>query len=109
MTEFGLAEAQTLDDLHRLVAFAKETGVRHIVYSPAKIVRTCHETVAPAMQRLFDVYRALSAPAKLVWRGGSWRLPQTVAEDHVTAPFLDICKSLDVAAKFCMRNLIETP
>jgi hypothetical protein len=38
----------------------------------------------------------------------SWRLPGAVARDHVVAPFLEICAARRIAAKFCMRNLVET-
>lgn len=60
------------------------------------------------MQRLLAVYRALSAPGKPVWRGGSSRLPPSVAEQDVTAPFLGICARAGIPAKFCMRNLLDT-
>ncbi len=35
VADFGLPEAQTLDDLEQLVTLAKELQVRHVVYSPA--------------------------------------------------------------------------
>ena len=35
LQDFGLPEAQTLEDLDRLIGFAKEVGARHVVYSPA--------------------------------------------------------------------------
>jgi DNA repair photolyase len=105
---FGLPEAQSVDDLEHLVAFAKRIAARHIVYSPAKIALPRRSSLPPAMQRLLAVYRALSAPGKPVWRGGSWRLPPAVAAQHVTRPFLGICERLGVHAKFCMTNLLET-
>lgn len=105
---FDLPETQSLDDLENLVHLAKQIGARHVVHSPAKIVLPRRGDLPPAMQRLLAVYRALSAPQKPVWRGGSWRLPPAIAESHVVRPFLQICEHLAVQAKFCMRNLLET-
>ncbi|MBM4026030.1 MAG: hypothetical protein FJ280_11585 [Planctomycetes bacterium] len=38
LADFGLPEAQTIDDLEHLVVLAGEVKARHVVYSPAKIV-----------------------------------------------------------------------
>jgi DNA repair photolyase len=107
MADFGLAEAQTISDLERLVDFASEVGVRHVVYSPVKVVQPRRRRLSPAMAAMRDLYKALSASDKPVWRGGSWRLPKAVADEHVVGPFLEICQRAGVAAKFCMRDLIE--
>lgn len=109
LSDFGLVEAQSIDDLESLVSFAKTVGVRHVVYSPVKIVQPRRSKMAPEMSRLLDVYRELAWPDKPVWRGGSWRLPRPIAEKLVTGPFLEICQRQQVPAKFCMRNLVETP
>ncbi len=109
LADFGLPEAQTMDDLESLVGFAKDMTVRHIVYSPAKIVRPRGRTLSETMQALKAAYQTLAAPEKLVWRGGSWRLPPDIAEARVVRPFLDICKRRGVLAKYCKQNLIETP
>jgi len=109
MADFGLCEAQTLDDLDRLVAFAGEVGVRHVVFSLVKIVKRRRGHAPEAMEALLRLYRALSPSGQPVWRGGSWRLPETVARAHVVEPFLGICGQHGVQAKFCMHNLIETP
>ncbi|HRZ54214.1 MAG TPA: hypothetical protein P5525_02015 [Candidatus Paceibacterota bacterium] len=108
LPDCGLVEAQTLADLESLVSFAREVGVRHVVYSPAKIVLPWRSGLPAAMQDLLRVYRALAAPQKPVWRGGSWRLPRPVVEQLMTGPFLEICQRHGVTAKFCMQNLIET-
>ena len=47
---------------HILVAFAREVGVRHVVYSAAKIV----QSPSPTMAAMREVYRALCAPEKPV-------------------------------------------
>jgi DNA repair photolyase len=104
----GLTEAQTIEDLAHLVAFAREVGALHVVYSPAKIVRTNHPGLVAPLRRLREVYAQLAAPEKLVCRGGSWRLPPSVSERHIVAPFLELCRSVSVTAKFCMCNLLET-
>jgi DNA repair photolyase len=107
MTAFGLTEAQTLSDLEQLVDFGREVGVRHVVYSPVKIVQPRGRPLSETMSALLDLYKAMSAPARPVRRGGSWRLPKVVADEHVVGPFLDICQRAGVAAKFCMRDLVE--
>jgi DNA repair photolyase len=109
LAKFELVEAQTIEDLENLVSFAKTNGLRHVVYSPVKIVQPRRSKMGPEMRRLLEVYRALAWPEKVVWRGGSWRLPATVGERHVVRPFLDLCERHGMAAKFCMRNLVETP
>ena len=108
LPDFGLVEAQTLDDLENLAAFARKAGARHVVYSPVKIVQPRRNPLSAAMQRLLTIYRLLSLPQKPVWRGGSWRLPGQVAESLVAGPFLETCQRFDVTARFCMANLVET-
>jgi hypothetical protein len=55
-----------------------------------------------------SVYEAVARPDRLVFRGGSWRLPPA-AQSAVTAPLLDLCRRYGVTAKCCRQNLIETP
>jgi len=107
MADFGLSEAQTISDLERLVEFAWEVGVRHVVYSPVKVVQPRGRQVAATMAALRDLYKAMSAPGRPVRRGGSWRLPKEVADEYVVGPFLEICERGGVTAKFCMRDLVE--
>jgi len=107
MEDFGLVEAQTMEDLENLVAFSKEVGVRHVVYSPARIVLPRRRPMAPAMHSLLKVYQLLSAPEKLLWGRGCWRLPHDLAVRRITEPFLSICQRVEVTAKFCMKNLVE--
>ena len=109
LSDFGLVEAQTLDDLEQLVTFAAQVGARHIVYSTAKIVRSRYQPLPDSMRKLLEVYRAISVPGKPGWRGGSWRLPPQFADRFVTGPFLELCRQRGIAAKFCMKNLLETP
>jgi DNA repair photolyase len=106
--DFGLSQPQTLDDLERLVALGKEMDVHHIVYSPAKIVQPRMRPLSSIMQKMRSLYQSVSAPERLVFRGGSWRLPPA-AQSAVTGPLLDLCRRYGVQAKCCKQNLIETP
>ena len=107
--DFGLLEPQTLTDLEQLVDFGRRMGVRHIVYSAAKIVHLRGRTLSPTMAALRTLYQSLSVPDKPVWRGGSWRLPREICNSHVVQPFLEICRRRGLRAKFCMQDLLETP
>ena len=109
LDDFALPEAQTIDDLEKLVLFAREIGARHVVYSSAKITLPRQHKLSETMQAIRMVYQHLTAPEKLVFRGGSWRLPQHVAETEVLGEFLAICKREDMPAKHCKQNLLETP
>ncbi|MEI8198111.1 MAG: hypothetical protein WCI73_19625 [Phycisphaerae bacterium] len=109
LADIGLPEAQSLDDLEKLVLLAKELGVRHVVYSPMKIVKPRGRSLSPIMQALRHAYEIMAAPERLDWHGGSWRLPRPVAEARITRPFLDLCRKHGVPAKFCMSSLVETP
>jgi len=109
MADFGLPEAQTLGDLEKLVELAKEMDARHVVYSPAKIIQPRGRKLSDTMRAMRAVYEAMANPSKLDFHGGSWRLPRSVSEDRIVRPFLEICRSKGVKAKYCMKNLIETP
>jgi len=107
--DFGLPEVQPLDDLDRLLSFAAEAGVMHVVYSAAKIVRPRSAGLSPVMGQLKQVYQHLAASDRLIVRGRSWRLPPAVADEHVIRPFLEPCRRHGLTAKFCGQNLITTP
>lgn len=78
MADFGLTEAQAISDLEQVVDFAHEVGIRHVVYSPVKIVQPRGRPLSATMTALLDLYRAMSARSRPVRRGGSWRLPKAV-------------------------------
>jgi DNA repair photolyase len=107
--DFDLPEPQTIDDLENLVSLAKELKVRHVVYSCAKITQPRWRKLSATMQALREVYRACAAPQKLDFHGGSWRLPQRIAEAQVVRPFLALCDKYGITAKYCKQNLVETP
>ena len=107
--DFGLPEAQTLEDLDALVRLAREVEARHVVYSSAKIVQPRGRKLSEIMQAMRRMYETVASPHKLDFHGGSWRLPWPVAKAHVVQPFLDICQSLGVRTKYCKQNLTETP
>ena len=81
----------------------------HVVYSPAKIVLPRPRALSPLMRNLKRVYEHLAAPNRLLFRGGSWRLPLAVADQHVARPFLGLCRSYGLSAQSCKQNLITTP
>ncbi|MCX7723515.1 MAG: hypothetical protein N2379_10750 [Verrucomicrobiae bacterium] len=108
LPDFGLREAQTSEDLYQLLAFAKRVQVRHVVYSPLKIVQCRRGSVTEPMQRMLEVFRAISFPCRPVRKGLSWRMPDWYVRDCLVAPFLDMCRALGVTAKFCMSNVLET-
>ena len=109
MADYGLPEAQTTNDLEKLVTLAKEVNAKHVVYSTAKIIQPRGRKLSDTMKKMRNVYQAFAAPEKLVWKGGSWRLPFSVIDRKIIHPFLDICQDKKMSAKFCKQNLIETP
>jgi len=109
LADFGLPEAQTIEDLENLVHFAREMHVRHVVYSPTKIVKPRGRQLSETMQAMRVVYERVASPGRLVWRSNSWRLPPAIATSKVVQPFLEICRREGVRAVHCMQNLIDTP
>ena len=109
LADFGLVEAQTIEDLTSLVRLARDVGAYHVVYSPAKIVQPRGRPHSPTMRAMRQAYESLAAPQKLVFRGGAWRLPSDVSDRYIVGPFLDVCRREGVRAKHCMQNLLETP
>jgi len=109
LADFQLPDAQSLPALEKLVRFAAENSMLHIVYSVTKIVAPRYKPVPEAMQQLKCVYEYVAKPDKLIFRGGSWRLPQTIAQKHIIKPFSEICDSYGMKAYFCKQNLLSTP
>jgi DNA repair photolyase len=109
LADFQLPDAQGLSALEELVKFAAENGVLHIVYSVAKIVAPRYKPIPQAIQQIKQVYEYIAKPDKLIFRGGSWRLPQIIAQKHIVKPFLEICNSFSMKAYFCKQNLLLTP
>lgn len=109
LQDFGLVEAQTIEDLENLVQFARRAGVRHVVYSALKIVQPRRRKLDDTMKAMQRVYKALAAPEKPDWHGGSWRLPRALANKYILRDFLKVCRREGVKAKFCAEDLVETP
>jgi DNA repair photolyase len=107
--DFDLPDVQSRRDLEALISFSREVAAGHIIYSVAKITRRKQGDLPPAMERMKRVYQHLSLGQPLVFRGGSWRLPESVAAELVLRPFLDLCSRHSTAAKPCKTNLITTP
>jgi DNA repair photolyase len=109
LNDFQLPDAQSLSSLESLVHFAKKNQICHVVYSVAKVVVPRYKPMTEQMNRLKQVYEYLADGNKLVFRGGSWRLPQNIAKTHIVDPFIEICNKYDMKACFCKQNLLETP
>lgn len=109
LADFQLPDAQSLPALEKLVSFAAEKGVIHVVYSVAKIVAPRYKPIPEAIQQLKAVYEYMAGPDKLIFRGGSWRLPKIIAQKHIVKPFLEICDGFSMKAYFCKQNLVLTP
>ena len=84
--------------LEKLVRFASENSVLHIVYSVAKIVVPRYKPIPEVLQRLKQVYEYITKPERIVFRGGSWRLPETVSQEQIIKPFLKICTDYHMKA-----------
>ena len=109
LDDFDLPDVQPMESLERLVQFARDIGVLHVVYSVAKITRPRFGEIAPVMKKIKRVYEHLASDQPLVFRGGSWRLPDEVAREYVVSPFFGICERNGIEAKVCKENLISTP
>ena len=80
-----------------------------VVYSVAKITLPRRKKLTFSMQAMREVYKAMSKPGKPIFRGGSWRLPEHVANEHIARPFLELCRQHGVNAKHCRQDLLSTP
>ncbi len=109
LTDFKLPDAQSPAAIEKLVKFAAENDVLHIVYSVAKIVAPRYKPITETIQRLKQVYEYIAEPDKLIFRGGAWWLPYHTAQKHIVRPFLEICDSYEMKAFLCKQNLLSTP
>ena len=109
LEDFQLPDAQSFKALESLVNFAKENQLMHIVYSVAKVVLPRYKPMLESMDRLKQVYEHMANGEKLVFRGGSWRLPDNFAQAQIARPFVEICNNYGMNAYFCKQNLLETP
>jgi DNA repair photolyase len=109
MIDFDLPDVQPISDLEALIHFCREIGVGGVVYSVAKITRPRQGHLSTVMEKMKKVYEHLAQNQALVFRGGSWRLPDFIAKELVMNPFLNLCHQHAIDAKACMINLISTP
>lgn len=108
LKNFNLPDSQNLNNLEKLVKFAAEHKCLHIAYSVAKIVSPRYKSMPGPMLQLKKVYENMVNHKKLVFRGGSWRLPDEVAEEYIVEPFKEICNKHEMKAYFCKQNLLLT-
>ncbi|MBN1436545.1 MAG: hypothetical protein JW936_05685 [Sedimentisphaerales bacterium] len=109
LSDFHLPQTQTLQDLEQLVNLAAEIKALHIVYSVAKIIQPRFKPISTTMKNLKSVYEYIAQPDRLIFRGGSWRLPSHIAQQQIIDPFLNICQKHRIKAFFCKQNLVNTP
>ena len=109
MSAYDLPDIQPVADLEKLILFAREVGIAHLIYSVAKITRPRCGTLPSVMEKMKRVYEYLAQEHPLVCRGGSWRLPANVATPLVVEPFLTLCQQHSIEAKMCKANLVSTP
>ena len=71
LADFQLPDAQSLPSLEKLIRFAAENGLLHIVYSVAKIIAPKYKPISQVIQQLQKVYEYVAKSDKLTFRGGS--------------------------------------
>jgi len=60
------------------------------------------------MEQVRQVYECLAGELPLIFRGGSWRLPDPVASQQVVAPFLNLADEFGLTGMMCKENLLST-
>jgi DNA repair photolyase len=108
MSDFGLFDFQSHDDLQNLVSFAKQAGIKKIIYSPLKITKPRMGGFTEVIMRIKDVYEHV-ARTPLEYRGNSWRLPHADTQRVLFDPLLKLCTDAGIQAKNCKENLLMTP
>lgn len=107
--DFSLPTPQTTRDLEELLKFAADIKAMHIVYSAARIVQPRFKPISQSMQNLKRVYEHIANLEKLIFRGGSFRLPERIVTQQIFQPFIWLCKNQGITAMHCPQNLISTP
>ncbi len=98
LPEYGIPEAQTMEDIKAIVKFGKESGVSSIIAKPLKV------PVSKKAQRCKDWFKALykdtnNGRGRTV-RGGSWRLP-TNYQQALLSSVCEACDMVDIKFKHC--------
>ncbi len=109
LEDFQLPNAQNLPALEKLITFAADNEILHIVYSVAKIVAPRNKPTPQAIQQLKKVYQHLAVPNRPIFKGNSWRLPQDIAQNQIVEPFKKICHKYNINTYYCKQNLLSTP
>lgn len=104
LSHYGLPEAQTDDDIARLVHFAKESGVKTVIAKPLKVPTT--RTGQRCKQWFMEVYTDAHGGKGRTVRGGSWRLP-ALYEKALMSTVSDLCMQKGIAFKHCMHDVLS--
>lgn len=103
LSEYGIPEAQTMDDIQALVKFAKESGVSSIIAKPLKV------PISKKAQRCKDWFKIIYRDANYgkggTVRGGSWRLPE-IYQKALLSTVHRTCDSIGVNFKHCMHDVM---
>lgn len=103
LEDFGLPDMQPLSCLESLILFCKKYDA-NVIYSVAKIVNPRFGNLSPKMSQMKKVYELLAG--KLIFQGGSWRLPREIAEANISREFLQICQRHNVPCCHCIESLL---
>lgn len=99
---YAIPEAQTEDDLIKLVRFAKAAGVSGVVAKPLKVA------ISKRAQRCKDWFANLYTDAgegRRTASGGSWRLPREY-QGALTQSLADICTAEGMTFRHCKHDVL---
>ncbi|MFU8857311.1 MAG: hypothetical protein ACNA8S_09950 [Deferrisomatales bacterium] len=102
LSEYGLPEAQTREDLEALVEFSRSTGVQVIVAKPLKVVVRGHG--APAKNWFGQLYADAGGGTRTM-RGGTWRLPEPY-QQVLLARVRQAAQGSGVSVRHCLHDLL---
>jgi len=102
LTDYGIPEAQTQDDIEQLVCFAKEIGAKAVIAKPLKV------PISNNAQRCKDwfveLYRHAWPSGRRTVSGGSWRLPP-IYQEALVSSVQDICLKAGIEFRHCKHDV----
>ncbi len=103
LTSYGLAEAQTEEDLLSLIKYAKQYNLRSIISKPLKVpISSKAERCKNWFSQLY--MDAITGEGRKVY-GGSWRLPDDYQEALVSS-VARMCKKEGISFRHCMHDVL---